>query len=295
MIELGEPSLNYVLIIDDDVNLASSLARILSTRFSVFIANTTEIASRFIMNQEFAAIIVDYDLNSPIDGIMFSEYITMIQPLCYVIMLTGVADFRTAQRALNEGNLDKFYLKPLNPAELYNTLEFAISNYNTKKEISQMLQSIEGTDLALNLLGQLFEDNIYSNLENTELNGIVISRNSIPVYSKFLNKTYLQNFTDTLFSGFMTALHMLGQEVFSSENKLDMVKFGQMSIHFRFFEDYQFNFIVHSKNNHSDKIEDKIDNFTSQIVGYIEKNDDPFILKERNLYHAESVFSRIFE
>jgi len=278
-----------VLIIDDDPGICEALTRILSPRYHSWTSTTIQQAHELLYANEFGLIIVDYQLNGKMDGVTFAEYIKTISPMSYVIMLTGHSDFALVQRALNEGNIDKFQIKPFNTHEFLEIVDSALAKYSSKREISQMLQSSEGIKMAQNLLTQVFDEAESADLVELELVGVVISRYSIPVYSRFLNTTYLKKFTDTIFSGFMTAIHMMGQEVFTNETVVDIVKFGQMSIYFKFFQQYQFCFIIrHDGDTPPPHQLEFFDEFVEEISLLITEDKDYFNAKNHYIEELDS-------
>ena len=277
----GDDPENSILVIDDDPGICNALSRILSSRFDVSTANTILEADQLIHNNKFGIVIVDYNLRDRMDGIKFA----------------GNSDFGVVKKALNERNIDKFMIKPFEAHDLLNTMDIARSDFSSKREIADMLQTDDGVKMAQNLLTHVFDENIAMSDHSLDLAGLVISRNSIPLFSKFFNSSYLKQFTDTIFSGFMTAIHMVGEEVFNSVNPVNIVKFGEISIYFKFYKQYQFCYIVRHHKDLSAPSQFKIfDDFYEEVVelikqdpNYFSVNNDYMDTIEDKLYHMKEL------
>jgi len=237
-----------ILVVDDDPNICRTLHRILSEKYEVHVANSVNAAYNNLYRTEFAVTIIDYNLQDTITGMKFAQYVKTVNPLIYTIMLTGNSDFRIVQEALNQGNVNKFMTKPFTVENLLDIVDEGQVDYSSKVEIAELLQSDDGIKMAQDLVTQVFDESNVDSSNHIDLSAVVISRNSIPLYSKFLDTKHLKKFTDTIFSGFMTAINMVGQEVFNNQTKVDILKFGEISIYFKFHEQYQFCFIIRHKN-----------------------------------------------
>jgi response regulator RpfG family c-di-GMP phosphodiesterase len=269
---------NPILIIDDDSNLTSALDRLLSYDYNVHTANSLTDASRLLLDQEFPVILLDYELKSDIDGVVYSSYINQIYPGSFIIMLTGHQEFDLVKRAINEGSINYFLHKPIDSSALRSVIEEAFEKYKSSKKLSSFLKNPEGLDRAKLLLDDVIRSKIVTDSSSgqCEVTGLVISKGSIPVFSRFYNEEIFQSFTDTLFAGFMSALVMVGDEVFSMSKGVNCLRFNQISIYFKFFQEYQISFIIFTP---SDIDENHVDQALSEFTAAIENevtNDDMF-------------------
>lgn len=274
-----------ILVVDDDPTICKILSRILETSFKVDTSTTIDQATEFLMKKEYGIVIIDYNLNDRVDGVEFASYVKSISSLSYIIMLTGNADFQVIKNALNEGNINKFLMKPFDQQDLLDIVDVAKSSVTSKLEVSSLLRSSDGIKMAQNLLTQFFDENLDIELSEFQLIGVVISRNSIPVFSKFIKTEYLKKFTDTIFSGFMTAINMVGREVFSDETNVNTLKFGEISIYFRFHGNYQFCYLIKHDQLGSIPYElELFDNFAEEIM--VEINTNPKFFDPQNNHVA---------
>ena len=107
-----------------------------------------------------------------------------------------------------------------------------------------------------------------------QLNGLVISQQSIPVFSHFYPGNVLKDLNETLFAGFMNALVLVGDEVFSRSKGVESLVFGHTAIYFRFVKDYQISFILSIPESLEDSnLAQQLNKFANSIELMLE--DDP--------------------
>ncbi len=274
-----------ILVVDNEQEICNAIQRLFAQHYTVVTSTSVQVAHEYLMNNEFGLVIIDYDLNGDMDGIRFAEYVKVLSPLSYTIMLTGHNDFNLVKRALNEGNIDKFLIKPFVTDELMTLVEDSLAHYSSKREIFTMLESQQDSEMAQDLLAQVLNESSSSGKGKMELRAVIISRNSIPVYSKFINKEDLKSFTDTIFSGFMTAIHMVGQEIFTEDSSVDLIKFDNYSIFFHFYQRYQFSFIMSNTRSSSKEVFEDLRPFILQIIARLDQ--DPKFFNAKSNYFKE--------
>ena len=97
------------------------------------------------------------DLRMPgMDGLTLLAQVARWQPLAVTMLLTGVADFATAQRALNETGIFRYLTKPWSDAELLLTIREAFEHKFLEEEKARLealtrSQNAELKDLNANL------------------------------------------------------------------------------------------------------------------------------------------------
>jgi YesN/AraC family two-component response regulator len=118
-----------VLIVDDEPAVLAALQRALRQRFGARLAVHAEsdaIAALSLLRERSFDILVS-DLRMPvIDGISFLTLAAGLHPVAVRMILTGSADFETAQRAINESGVFRYLTKPWNDSELAAHIEAAM-------------------------------------------------------------------------------------------------------------------------------------------------------------------------
>lgn len=119
------PSQFAVLICDDDPDVREAMRRTLH-RFSVQEAAEPKEALSALKAQQFAAIVSDFSLNASSDGLELLQMVRVLYPNMVRFMVTGTRDLDVALRALNEGSVDRFFLKPWDDLKLVSALELLL-------------------------------------------------------------------------------------------------------------------------------------------------------------------------
>ena len=118
-----------ILMVDDEASVLTALQRALRQHFSgrlSCVATTDALqALSHAKTQHFDVVIADLRMPE-LDGISLLTLIAAVQPQAVRLMLTGLADFETAQRAINEAGVFRYLSKPWSDRELVAHITAAI-------------------------------------------------------------------------------------------------------------------------------------------------------------------------
>lgn len=122
-----------VLIIDDDIDFATSLKLILENEnYNPLLAHSAEEALESMEENTVDMALIDIQLGQA-SGIELLPKIMKIQPETICIMVTGFGSIETAIQALRNGAYD-YLRKPVNPEELIATLKRGFEKIRLVKE-----------------------------------------------------------------------------------------------------------------------------------------------------------------
>jgi|CXWL01.1.fsa_nt_gi DNA-binding NtrC family response regulator len=110
-----------LLIVDDESSVLSALQRALRQRFGgeLEVAIETDAMQALDRARRETFDVVISDLRMPeIDGVAFLSLIGALQPDSVRMILTGSADFETAQRAIQDAGVFRYLTKPWVDAEV---------------------------------------------------------------------------------------------------------------------------------------------------------------------------------
>ncbi len=119
-----------ILIVDDEPYVLAALLRALRLRLGRRVQVRTQVDAwdALALAREQAFDVVISDLRMPkMDGITLLARIALLQPHSVRMILTGSADFGTAQRAINESGVFRYLTKPWHDTELTAHIEAALA------------------------------------------------------------------------------------------------------------------------------------------------------------------------
>lgn len=183
-----------ILIVEDEPVIAENIAMYLNNYdFAVSgIAYDDEEAISQLNHNTPDAVLLDINLDSPMDGIQIAEYINKNFQLPF-LFLTSYADKETLERA-KQVEPSGYIVKPFNEKTLLASLEIAISNFAQRS--NQQVPQLSLEKINRHLINHLSEREfdvlqmIYSGKTNQQIaNEIFVSINTI---KKHIQNAYLK-------------------------------------------------------------------------------------------------------
>ena len=145
-----------LLLVDDEPNLTSALVRSLDrTKFEIFTADSAQKGLMILAGNEIDVIVSDERM----PGMTGSQFLSEVRkkwPNTIRMILSGQADLEAAVRAINEGEVYRFLLKPCHPQELQMTI---LQGLQHKKLVAQSRKLLMEHQKNMNLLEALEKDN----------------------------------------------------------------------------------------------------------------------------------------
>lgn len=118
-----------VMLVDDETRVLQGLERNLRRDFDLRLHESPEQALEMLKTDRRFAVIVS-DMRMPgMNGVQFLAAARKLAPDSVRVMLTGNTDQDTAMRAVNDGEVFKFLLKPCEPERLREVLDAAVQQY----------------------------------------------------------------------------------------------------------------------------------------------------------------------
>lgn len=145
-----------VLLVDDDRNLLDGLARLLRREsYKVLCSPSAEEALELMQGLTVNVIISDQEMPG-IKGVDFLGIVRKRYPDCVRMLLTGKADLELAMRAINEGEIYRFFSKPCSHLDLALAIRDALKQGEL---IAQARRLLEVMHMQANYIEQLEKDN----------------------------------------------------------------------------------------------------------------------------------------
>jgi two-component system, probable response regulator PhcQ len=143
-----------ILIVDDEPHISDALKRMLYREpYEVLSATYANEALQILTNEPISVVISDEKM----PGMQGSEFLAMVCrhfPGTVRIMLTGHANLDLAIRAINEGQIYRFFIKPCNDEEIRHSIRQAIQQKDLEDKSRQLLKKVKQQDLVLERLEQ---------------------------------------------------------------------------------------------------------------------------------------------
>lgn len=118
-----------VICVDDEPHVASGLALHLRRRYEVEIATSGQAGLELLARKPEAAVVIS-DMRMPnMNGAEFLARASLAYPSTTRVLLTGYAELESAVRAINEGHVFRFLVKPCPPPELVRTIDAAAEQH----------------------------------------------------------------------------------------------------------------------------------------------------------------------
>jgi DNA-binding NtrC family response regulator len=132
-----------VLLVDDEPKITEALKRALRKEPHVFLTATSAAEGEAILEaQPVDAIISDEQM----PGMSGSEFLARARkrfPHTIRMVLSGQASLEAAVRAINEGEVHRFFLKPVNPTDLAVTLRQALEHKQLEETSRRLLREFQ--------------------------------------------------------------------------------------------------------------------------------------------------------
>jgi two-component system response regulator YesN len=129
-----------LIIVDDDKYFISSLLKLIDWETvgisSIFTAANIMNAKQIIAQKKVNVLLCDIEMTNE-NGFDLVDWLSNNYPYCKVILLTGYADFKYANKAIKYGCID-YILKPVKPAELEKAIDKALNKISSDTKISSL-------------------------------------------------------------------------------------------------------------------------------------------------------------
>lgn len=116
-----------ILICDDDPDIRSAMRRTLRQHECTEVGSPRE-ALDMLKKRQFDAIVSDYSMGAESDGLDLLNHIKLMYPDMIRFLVTANRDLDIAVRAVNEGAVHRYFLKPWNEDQLRSALDIKLAS-----------------------------------------------------------------------------------------------------------------------------------------------------------------------
>ncbi|MBJ6727155.1 response regulator [Geomesophilobacter sediminis] len=139
--QINQP--DRILIVDDEPHVISALCRALAeTGYEIAGSTSGEEALRLMERESYKVVVSDEKMGG-MQGTEFLANVRVRHPKTVRMMLTGNASLDLAMKAVNRGEIYRFFTKPWNDIELQLALMCAVEKYDLEEEIRQLSWTVK--------------------------------------------------------------------------------------------------------------------------------------------------------
>ena len=141
-----------ILLVDDEPNVTAALARHLHEEpFRVLRAHSARTAVEILKHESVDVVISDERMPT-VSGTELLQHLQGIHPNVCRMMLTGHASLQTAVRAINEGQIHRFFEKPADPEKIGHAIREVLQQRMLEEENEVLRSSVAEQDRVLEQL-----------------------------------------------------------------------------------------------------------------------------------------------
>jgi DNA-binding NtrC family response regulator len=140
---------NKILLVDDESNVLSALKRALFDEPLEILSVTSAEEALVIMKEEPFKVVVSDERMLGMQGSEFLARVRADHPDTVRIMLTGHATLEAAMKAVNEGEIYRFFSKPWDDHNLKFAIRSAIEKFDLEAENRRLLATIKSQAVEL--------------------------------------------------------------------------------------------------------------------------------------------------
>jgi response regulator RpfG family c-di-GMP phosphodiesterase len=132
-----------ILYVDDEINLCRAVERMFGRHRTIELETFTSPKEALVRLGECGFDVVISDLRMPeMDGIEFLTSVRRSRPEARRLLVSGFADFETAQAAINNVGIDRLLTKPWNNDELTRAVQAAAEHVTLLRENARIQQEL---------------------------------------------------------------------------------------------------------------------------------------------------------
>lgn len=147
---------NRILLVDDESNVLSALKRALFDEPLEIASVTSAEEALEVMGKDSFKVVVSDERMIGMQGAEFLAQVRAVYPQTIRIMLTGHATLEAAMKAVNEGEIYRFFAKPWDDQNLKFAIRSAIEKYDLEAENRRLLETVKQQSLEIKVLEKRF-------------------------------------------------------------------------------------------------------------------------------------------
>ncbi len=126
-----------ILVCDDEPDVRAAMRRTLH-RYQVTAVGSVAEAMTELKRRPYDGVVSDFNLSATSDGLELLQYVRVMHPDCVRFLVTGNTDVQVAIRAVNEGSVHRFFLKPWDDEGLVAALDIQLHTHARNRPLREV-------------------------------------------------------------------------------------------------------------------------------------------------------------
>ncbi len=149
-----------ILLVDDEINILSSLKRLLrKEEYEIVTASSGREGLEILTKHKVSLIISDQRMPE-MSGVEFLRQVKDLYPDTIRIILSGYTDVNTIMASINEGEVYKFITKPWNEEEIRIAIRRSLEQHDLIRENKELYHKIKEQNDELQILNKSLEQKV---------------------------------------------------------------------------------------------------------------------------------------
>jgi two-component system, probable response regulator PhcQ len=132
-----------ILFVDDEHHVTDALLRVMRLLPFELLSATSAAGALEILKTVHVDVVVSDEQMPGMSGSVFLAQVRRQYPHTIRIILSGQASLEAAVRAINEGEVYRFFLKPCNPTDLTFTIKQALAHKKLERQSRRLLREFQ--------------------------------------------------------------------------------------------------------------------------------------------------------
>lgn len=245
--------------------------------------NNFKDAVLLLLEWQFSVVILDH--NPPdIDAVSFSRIVRLNHSSTRIIVISPHYNQQLFQLFINQGSIDAILTTPLDKAKTIS----AITEQQARNEINHLMNQLIRIPPIRSPAYFLLQDQTLE-FDNPfvvyNFVGLIVSHKSNVLFQIFMDDSIDRN--EMLFAIYISAITIMGQKLFTSNEKMKEINFGGISVILHFSRDIQVSFLFKNITKYNIS---KAEKYAAIVVEELEEKIFPIIKDANPLSNEEDVF-----
>jgi two-component system probable response regulator PhcQ len=131
-----------ILVVDDEPNVLRSIERLLCDEDYRILTAESALAARSVIEREQVHLVISDAMMPGMSGYELLAWVRIHYPSIIRTLFTGKADLKSVMKAVNEGEIYRFFTKPWEPVELKLAIKLGLERYDIEQERRLLLRTV---------------------------------------------------------------------------------------------------------------------------------------------------------